>query len=527
VSDRGDGTERTKRYVLAVDLGTGGPKVAVVSLDGRVIGSEFESVELLLLDGGGVEQRPADWWMAIMTAAKRLLARNLVPAHRVVAIACTGQWSGTVAVDRDGTPLMNAVIWMDTRGSGDIRRIVTGTPRASGYGLLKARKWIRSTAGVPGQAGKDPIAHILFIRRERPEVHAATYKYLEPVDWLNQQFTGRFVASYDSIATHWVTDNRDVLNVHYDDDLLRMAEIERRHLPDLVPSASVVGTIRPELAGELGLSPSVRVVTATGDVHSAAVGSGAVADFATHLYIGTSSWITCHVPFKKTDLFKNICSLPSAIPGRYLVADEHETAGVCLTFLEENLGLGEGSLEATEALAASVPPGSRGVMFTPWLSGERTPVDDATIRASFVNLSLQTTRGDLVRSVYEGVAFNTRWLLETVEGFVGRRLDPITLIGGGARSDLWCQIHADVLDRTILQAADPVLANVRGAALLAAVALGDRTVDQIDGAVEILSTHRPNSVPQPVYGAMYAEFVQLYDKTKGIFRRLNRGTGPH
>lgn len=510
------------RYVLAVDLGTGGPKVAIVDVDGRVVGSEFEPVELLLFDGGGAEQRPADWWSAITKAAKRLLARGLVPVEQVVGVACTGQWSGTVAVDRDGTPLMNAVIWMDTRGSAEVRRIIKGTPSASGYGVLKARKWIRATAGVPGRAGKDPIAHILFIKRERPDVYAATYKFLEPVDWLNHQFTGRFVASYDSIATHWVTDNRDVLHVRYDDELLRMAEIERRHLPDLVPSASVVGTIRPELAADLGLASTVQVVTATGDVHSAAVGSGAVADFATHLYIGTSSWITCHVPFKKTDLFKNICSLPSAIPGRYLVADEHETAGVCLTFLEENLGLGEGSLEATEALAASVPPGSRGVIFTPWLSGERTPVDDETIRASFVNLSLQTTRGDLVRSVYEGVAFNTRWLLETVEGFVGRRLDPITMIGGGARSDLWCQIHADVLDRTILQAADPALANVRGAALLAGVALGDRTVDEIDGAVDLVATHRPNAVPRPVYAAAYAEFLELYARTESIFRRLNR-----
>ncbi len=143
-------------------------------------------------------------------------------------------------------------------------------------------------------------------------------------------------------------------------------------------------------------------------------------------------------------------------------------------------------------------------------------------RASFVNPSLQTTREDLVRSVYEGVAFNTRWLLETVEGFVGRRLDPITMIGGGARSDLWCQIHADVLDRTILQAADPALANVRGAALLAGVALGDHTVDEIDGAVDLVATRRPNAVPRPVYDAAYAEFLELYARTKPIFRRLNR-----
>ena len=154
--------ERAARCVLAVDLGTGGPKVALVSVDGRVVGSEFEPVELLLLDGGGVEQRPADWWTAITTATKRLLARDLVPADGIIAMACTGQWSGTVAVDADGEPLMNAVLWMDTRGSPDVRRIVRGRPKVGGYGVVKAEvDPVDGGRSRPG--GKDPIAHILFI----------------------------------------------------------------------------------------------------------------------------------------------------------------------------------------------------------------------------------------------------------------------------------------------------------------------------------------------------------------------------
>ena len=229
------------------------------------------------------------------------------------------------------------------------------------------------------------------------------------------------------------------------------------------------------------------------------------------------------MPFKKTDLFRNICSLPSAIPGRYLVADEHETAGVCLTFLEENLGLGEGSLEATEELAASVPAREPG--------GDVHAVAqrgaDAGRRRDHPGLVREPVAAD--DRARTSCARSTRASRSTPGGCSrpssassAGRLDPITLIGGGARSDLWCRIHADVLDRTILQAADPVLANVRGAALLAGVALGDRTVDEIDGAVEIVATHRPNAVPQPVYDAMYAEFLELYPKTKGIFRRLNR-----
>jgi xylulokinase len=224
------------------------------------------------------------------------------------------------------------------------------------------------------------------------------------------------------------------------------------------------------------------------------------------------------------------------MPDRYFVGNDQETAGACLTWLRDNVlwpddALGTGpppgdAFQRIDSLAAGAPVGSGSVIFTPWLNGERTPVDDRTLRASWVNQSLATTRAHQVRAVLEGVAYNSKWLLGAVEKFVDRRLDPLRVIGGGASSDLWCRIHADVLDRTILQAADPVLANVRGAALLAAVALGIRSVDEIDGTVELVATHHPNAVPQPVYDARYAEFLELYAKTKGIFRRLNRPTHP-
>ena len=164
--------------------------------------------------------------------------------------------------------------------------------------------------------------------------------------------------------------------------------------------------------------------TGTGDLHSAAVGSGAVADFDPHLYIGTSSWISCHVPYKKTAPTTNVASIPSAIPGRYVIADEHETAGACLTFLkdvfyaDDELGKmvsEENVLKLFDEVATKSPTGANGAIFTPWLNGERTPVDDHTIRGGFHNLSLGTSRRDMVRAVYEGVAYNSRWLLDAVE----------------------------------------------------------------------------------------------------------------
>ena len=258
--------------------------------------------------------------------------------------------------------------------------------------------------------------------------------------------------SFDSIACIGSPTTATRLHVAYDDALA-----PARRSRAVVPPGVAAGHERPggltaEAAAEhLALRPGIPVVVGTPDVHSAAIGAGTTADFAAHLYIGTSSWLTCHVPFKKTDVTHSIASLPAAIPDRYLVANEQETAGKALEWLSQLLYPDAARIAGVYAemneIAAGVPAGSGGVIFTPWLFGERTPVEDSTLRAGFFNQSLEIGRAEMIRSVFEGVAFNTRWLLGYVETFVGVELDPIVMVGGGARSDLWCQIHADVLGK--------------------------------------------------------------------------------
>ncbi len=522
-------------YVLAVDLGTGGPKVALVSQRGAVVAHAIRPVPTTLLPGGGAEQDPEQWWQSIVAATNDVLDQKAVPAGHIVGMGCTAQWSGTVATAADGSALRPAVIWMDSRGSDAIRRQTGGPLSVLGYDVRKLQRWIRLTGGAPGHSGKDPTAHVLWIRESEPDVYAETDVFLEPVDWLTKRLTGRVVASFDSIVLHWVTDNRRIDDVHYDRALLAMAGLERAKLPDLVPSATVVGELADEAAKELGLPPGLPIATGTGDVHSAAVGSGAVADFDAHLYIGTSSWISCHVPFKKTDALRNVASIPSALPGRYLVADEHETAGACLTFLADTVLSGDDGLgpeappadvyRRLDAVAESVEAGAGGTLFTPWLNGERSPVDDHTIRAGFHNLSLSTTRRQMVRAVFEGVAFNSRWLLQAVERFVSRPFPSIAFVGGGANSAVWAQVHADVTGRPVRQAAEPVLANVRGAGLLTFLALGAIEVQDISGAVEVARTFEPDPANRATYDELYIEFVNLYKQTKAIHRRLNGRRG--
>jgi len=444
----------------------------------------------------------------------------------VVGIGCTAQWSGTVPIGADGNAIEPAISWLDSRGATAVGEAVRGALNVQGYGASKLTRWVRRTGGIPSLSGKDPVGHIHFLRTVRPEVYGATAVFLEPVDYLNLRLTGLARASHDSITLHWVTDNRDINAIAYDDALFEMAGLERRMLPELVPTGSVLGGLTPVAAEELGLVAGTPVVAGTGDIHS-----GAVDDFDGHLYIGTSSWISCHVPFKKTDALTNIASIPSGLPGRYLVADEHETGGACLTWLRDNLLYPRDALSDQEApadifdqlnqMAAAAPAGCHGVLFTPWLNGERSPVDDHTIRGGFHNISLSSTRADMVRAVFEGVGLNSAWLLGAVEKYTKRRFDSLAFVGGGANSDLWAQIHADTLGRTIRQVADPVLSNVRGAGLITLLALDRIRLADIPATVEIKAVYSPDPHNGELYAGLLKEFVHLYEKTKAIHKRLN------
>jgi len=266
------------------------------------------------------------------------------------------------------------------------------------------------------------------------------------------------------------------------------------------------------------------------DLHTAAVGSGAVKDGDGHISLGTSSWLCCHVPYKKSDLGRNMASLPSAIPMRYLLVNEQECAGACLTWLRDAVlfpndalrGAPAPSMESLIALAEGVPAGSDRLLFAPWLNSERSPVDDHLVRGSFFNQSLRTTRSHMVRAVLEGVAYNTRWLLEGVETFVGRALGPIAAVGGGAESALWCQILADVLARPIKQVEEPLLANVRGAGLIGSAAMGYVTFDEVGALVPVARVFEPAPANRAIYDRMYGEFRRLYAASKDLGARLNR-----
>ena len=529
MTDRAEPLAVDPGTVLAIDLGTGGPKTAVVSLSGAVIGVAHRRVEPHVGADGSAVQDPNSWWSAVVEGATELSELHPDAVARLVAVAVTGQWGSTVPVDAGGEAVGDCMLWMDVRGRDHSRRVLGGRISVEGFAPRKVLTWIRLAGGAPSTEGNDPMGHRLWIQHEQPDLYRRTATFLEPIDFINAKLTGRVAASPVSMLLSWLCDNRRLDQDRYDPTLLRLAEVDPAKLPPLLRTSSIVGTVLADLATAIGLPAGLPVLTALPDLHTAALGSGAVELYEPHLSISTSAWIGCHTPTKRTSITRQMATVPSALPGRYLLANNHETAGVCVEWARNLLVLADdglttpaaSSLADLDAVAATAPSGSGGVLFAPWLNGERSPAIDANLRGSFHNLSLSTTRAHLVRSVLEGVAHNARWLLEASESVLRHPLLGIRAIGGGAESDVWCQIHADVLGRPVHRSPGPLLVNVRGAAFFAGLVLGLLDADDVARLTPMDRTFAPDPDSRRVHDLHHREFVKLHKLEAGMYRRLN------
>lgn len=521
-----------KKYIIAYDHGTSGMKTALVSTEGEVVGFAVEEFPLYHPEQGAAEQDPNDWWKALVKTTHDLLSRELIPKEDIVACVTSNQMDGTIPLSKDGDILHNCLTWMDTRGAPMVKKLCGGLIEVSGYGVTNLIRWIPKTCGIPGLAGKDIIAHILWLKEKRPEIYEKTWKFLDCKDFLNYKLTGKIATTYDCAALTWIVNTKDADNIHYDPKLAKKAKIDVDKLPELKPSSYVLDTIREDVAKELGLDSSIKVVLGAGDLSTAAVGSGAVLEGQAHICVGSSSWIISHTPLRNVDIFNMVACLPSAIPGLYIGIGEQEAAGINLTWLRDNVLYHKDELLVDEnvpdvykifdKMVEDVPPGANNLIFTPWMFGERSPIEDHTIRGGLYNVSLDTNREHIIRAIFEGVAFNSKWLLKSIEKLVEvERLDPITLVGGGAISDVWCQIFADILDRDIIQVHNPKESNSKGAAFIASVALGYIEWEDIPNLIQTKQVFKPQQANREIYDRLFEEFKKIYKNNKKMYRRLN------
>ncbi|MGD0998506.1 MAG: FGGY-family carbohydrate kinase [Thermoleophilia bacterium] len=533
-----------ERWILAIDLGNGGPKVAVVSLEGEVRRTAMRPVHVRIGLDGAATQDAVEWWAGLGEAAREAIAEAGADRDELHAVAITGQWASSVPVGADGQPVGEVLLWSDTRARDLARKVIGGPVNISGFAPQKVWPFLRMTGGAPSPSGADPTGHSLLLRARLPEVYAKTAVILEPVDYLGLRFTGRAAATPASMIASWLTDNRLGAPLGYVDSLVKKTQRDRARLPELIPTGSVLGPLLPDVAADLGVAPGAPVVCGIPDLHAAVVGSGAVAPYETHIAVSTTSWIGARVPFKRTDILHQIATVPGLDPAHPVVGNNQETGGACLHWLREQIvappdgllgggsGIGDSgaaaegpapSFDDLLRLAERAPAGCEGLLFMPWLNGERSPVEDKIARAGWLNLSLRTDRAMLVRSVLEGVAYNSRWLFDAYEKFLKRPVPKVRILGGGAQSDLWCQIYADVLGCPVEQVADPRHAQLRGVALWARVCLGELTFDDVPAFAPAAATFTP-SADTRAYSDGYAEYRKLYGRLKGLYHRLNAKT---
>ena len=517
------------QYVLAVDLGTSGAKAAVVSAQGRIVATARAPVETVYLPHDGVEQNPDAVWHAVKTACSEAIKRSAVGAQDVLAVICSSQYSSIVPVDAAGRATMNMMLWLDKRGAKERLKKLAGYPRRSDT-PLQLWRWMQ-VHGLPPVAGGMSLTHMRYIKYAQPQIYESSAKFLEPMDYLTMRLSGRATANQCTAFMSLLTDNRQLNVTAYHRGLVRQSLIDVEKLPELVPLDSVVGTILPEVAAQLGLLPTTKVLTSLNDTQAGGMGTAAFSGRHAAISVGTTSVMITHVGFKRTDIRHSILSMPSPVPATYFVMAENGIGGAALEYVLENVifarddfgGLAtENRYEVLARAVARTHPGSDGLLFLPWMGGAIAPQAEPLMRGGFLNVTAKTTRSHMARAVLEGVAMNLRWLKGPVEAFAKRKFSHYVFYGGGAESDVWSQIMADVLGAPVHQMQNPQYATCLGLALLAFQRLGILGFDEFERRVPIRAIYNPNAANRAVYDEMSELLVQSFNATRPIFRALNR-----
>ncbi|MDD3920895.1 MAG: FGGY-family carbohydrate kinase [Eubacteriales bacterium] len=523
---------REKKLVIAYDIGTTGNKTCLYEVGGgmRLIAQAPAKYPLYLTEDGFAEQDPNDWWDTLAATTRQVLHDAGVPNTDIAAVSFCSQMQCVILVDETGKPLRRAMSYMDKRATEEFARFGKGLIQIAGVGL---RKLIISLAetGVVAASAKDPVFRYNWVKNHEPELFKRVYKWLDAKDYLLFRATGRYTMAEDSAfgtllysckRKDW---SRKVCDLH---------GVNRAHLPELIRSTDMVGMLTPEAAAFLGLTTNCKVFAGGGDSSLIGVGAGSTRVGDTHMYIGTSGWVSTVVDRQMADLGAMIASIAGVNEGRYNYFAEMETSGKCIEWLRDNIVLdGVGAYESSTEpagsmiervlkIAESAPAGAGGVLFVPWLLGNRCPFEDAFCRAGFFNVSINTTKAELCRAVIEGILYHKRWMLEAQAKKI-KTSEVIRLAGGGARSAMIAQTLADMLGRPVEVPESPENAGAAGAAVIMAAGLGCiGSLDEANSEVQIRARYTPDPAKKPVYDKGFLVFQRLYRKNRKNYALLNR-----
>ena len=528
-------------YVIAYDVGTTGVKTCLFEISDKItlIENAMSGYDLFLLDNGGVEQEPEQWWRAMCKTTKTVINDSGIKKEAISGISFCAQMQALVMVDEKGVPIRRAMSYMDNRAHKEMKSGIMSGFRVAG---LNACKLLRSIliSGAISASVKDPVWKYKWVENKEPEVFSRLHKWLDVKDFLVCRATGVFTMSEDSAFATLLYDTRKDKK-QFSRELCQLMGVNSEHLPDIVKSTDKVGSLTDKSAEELGLAPGTPVFSGGGDASLIGVGSGAVEEGESHIYMGTSGWVSVVVKEQKLDINNMIASIVGANPGFFNYFAELETAGKCLEWVKDHLALDEIGVflegkkvwEDPESVYTSmydfmldsvkdVPAGSDGVMFTPWLHGNRCPFEDHYARGMFFNIGLETGKTEMIHSVLEGICYHLKWQLEAVEKKVKTK-PVIRLVGGGALAPLTCQLLSDMLGREIETVDNPQDVGAVGAAITAAVGLN--SIESIAASKKFIAPNRkytPNSSNTRIYNKFFPVFKSLYKNNIKAFHTLNK-----
>ena len=494
---------------LAHDLGTTGNKATLYDTHGALLGAATVPYETRYAAGGVAEQDPESWWNAVGDGTKQLLEQTGVPPADVQSVSFSGQMMGAVLLDAQGEPVRPAIIWADSRSAPQCNHLVDRVGMTRGYEVTGHR--LNPTYS---------ITKAMWVRDSEPGAWSRTAVICQAKDVIAFRLTGRLVTDPSDASSTNAFDQRAG---RWSGEILDAAEIDEGLLPEVVPSTTVIGGITAAAAEHTGLLPGTPVVVGGGDGPCAATGAGRVgpAD-GMYCYLGSSSWVSVAAAEPLLDPAMRSMTFNHVIGDRYVPTATMQAGGASLEWIADILEP-DASRDRWENLLRDVadsPAADEGLLFLPHLLGERSPYWDPTARGAFIGLAKHHARPTLVRAVMEGVAMNLRTCIDAFAE-QGAEIGPIDAIGGGARSDAWLQICADVWGVQVRQRSLVEEATSLGAAVIGAVGVG--AFDSFDPARSFSTIERtfdPDPGAHERFSARHRQFLAAYQRLETLFAEL-------
>ncbi|MDR2346932.1 MAG: xylulokinase [Planctomycetaceae bacterium] len=504
-------------FILAHDLGTSGNKATLFSDQGELIASCTVPYSTHYFNRVWAEQDPNDWWKAVCDSTQQLLSKSKIDSAQIAVVALSGQMMGATCIDSNGNPLRPSIIYCDQRSEKEASGILSKISMEDAYKIIGHRV-----------AAVYPLAKLIWIKNNEPEIFKKTFKTICAKDYINFRLTNVIATDYTDASG---TNAFDLNTKNWSNTMLQAADIDGSLFPDIFPSTHVIGEITSEASRASGLKVGTAVCCGGGDGSCATVGVGSVRPGEAYHYLGSSGWIGLTTEKPILDTKMRTMTWAHCVPKYYHPSGSVQTAGaaynwlkeqICTDELAEAVKRNENVYQLMNELLLQSPPGANGLLFLPYLLGERSPRWNPNARGAFIGLTLTSRKCDMIRSVMEGITYNFAIIVDIFREHIP--IDSMTVIGGGAKGRVWLQIMADIFGTKIQRPNFLEEATSMGAAVVGGVGSGIfKDFNVIGQFIRTEETLQPNPENEkayqkirPLFDKAYWSLVELFDDLRNV-----------